>query len=142
MFAFPCPHCSTPLRVRDQAFRGRTIPCPDCGKSVLIEDRGGVLTGVVADNPQTSASIATLPRRSRTPQLIGGGIAALLACGFAIFLFFAGATSRQPTAGGDPSTPVVEPPTENSPPVETAASIAKALPETGVAPPGNAAVPA
>lgn len=48
MHEFVCPHCSIPLRVRDESFRNRTIECPDCGRKVLIQETAHGLAGVAA----------------------------------------------------------------------------------------------
>jgi len=33
---FSCPHCLSPLRIRDRAFTERKIDCPECGEALEI----------------------------------------------------------------------------------------------------------
>lgn len=47
--SFPCPHCATPLRVRDRHFVGQTIACPECQQSVTITSVGAELRGLATD---------------------------------------------------------------------------------------------
>lgn len=35
-----CPHCSAPLRIQNRALVGKQIPCPDCGKPILVVSNG------------------------------------------------------------------------------------------------------
>lgn len=37
---FACPHCATPLRVRDRTLIGRQFPCPDCTQTILVSSDG------------------------------------------------------------------------------------------------------
>jgi len=48
MHEFICPHCSIPLRLRDDSFRNRTIECPECKQLVLIEETDHGFLGVAA----------------------------------------------------------------------------------------------
>lgn len=45
MIEFPCPHCSSRLRLQDRSLRGRTVDCPDCQQPLLIEDGPDGLRG-------------------------------------------------------------------------------------------------
>ncbi len=47
--SFPCPHCSTPLRIRKTTHHGRTITCPDCAALIVLEESHGKLVGVVPE---------------------------------------------------------------------------------------------
>ncbi len=47
--SFPCPHCSTPLRIRQATHHGRTITCPDCSALIVLEETSGKLVGVVPE---------------------------------------------------------------------------------------------
>ncbi len=33
---FPCPYCSSPLRIRDRAFVERDVECPECGEHIEV----------------------------------------------------------------------------------------------------------
>lgn len=57
--AFPCPHCSAPLRIRDRALLGREIGCPDCGKPILIRSDGphGFAAVAVAELPTPEEAV-------------------------------------------------------------------------------------
>lgn len=48
--SFPCPHCSTPLRIRQASHHGRTVTCPDCSALIVLEESSGKLVGVVPES--------------------------------------------------------------------------------------------
>jgi len=81
MHEFICPHCSIPLRVRDDSFRNRTIECPECKQLVLIEETEHGLLGVAAParkSPSQKSTEApqkfTLPMWSMAGLLSLGGV--------------------------------------------------------------------
>ncbi|WP_437192178.1 hypothetical protein [Planctomicrobium sp. SH527] len=104
MTEFPCPHCQIPLRIRDESYRNRVIPCPDCSREVLICDVNGKLAGVTPPNhPAPSKPLSELrpQRRWGAPQFIACGVALLLIGGIAFI-----AIERKPAA---PAPDVPEP---------------------------------
>ncbi len=34
---FPCPYCSSPLRIQDRAFTDRAVGCPECGEQIEVK---------------------------------------------------------------------------------------------------------
>lgn len=123
MYEFVCPHCSIPLRVRDESYRNRTIPCPECGKPVLIQDSPqglvclpGEAGGPVGNaHPSTPSVARKLPIRPLA--LAAGGLAASLV--LTVFLLSGG---RNP-AGPEDSIQTASPdrPDRPSPPVSVEA---------------------
>lgn len=86
MTEFPCPHCQIPLRIRDESYRNRIIPCPDCQRDVLICDVNGTLAGVTPPSQTISSSALSELRPQRrfgAPQFIACGVALLLIGGIA-----------------------------------------------------------
>ncbi len=60
-----CPDCGTTLRIRDRTFVGRTVPCPECHVSLVIElDREENLAArkPLLDQPAKSARVAAANR--------------------------------------------------------------------------------
>ncbi len=54
---FSCPHCLSPLRIRDRAFVDREIDCPECGERIEIQlgrDREPVARKVASEEPVSS----------------------------------------------------------------------------------------
>lgn len=77
MYQFPCPHCSTPLRLRDTEFRDRLIHCPDCHQPLKIVQDADRLQGVPVAEPA-----APLPERvSPGGRQNGPRVAAFVAAG-------------------------------------------------------------
>ncbi len=51
--AFPCPHCSAPLRIKDRALRGRKVDCPDCGEPIVLDiNNKREIIGKLPETPQ------------------------------------------------------------------------------------------
>jgi hypothetical protein len=60
---FPCPHCSSPLRIQDRAFTDRAVGCPECGEAIEItldKNKDPIAHKV---SPQEEAPAAKLPPR-------------------------------------------------------------------------------
>src|SRR5258708_8519263 len=47
-FHFACPHCTSPLRVREKLLVGRQVECPECGQALVIVERAGKLLAEAA----------------------------------------------------------------------------------------------
>lgn len=60
-FHFACPHCLSPLRVREKLFVGRQVDCPACGDLLLIVERGG---GMEVERIERKPEAAAPDRRS------------------------------------------------------------------------------
>ena len=107
--AFPCPECTTPLRLRDRKLLGRTISCPDCAKELkIVEDLDGNLhaetTTAVADSTQgifvpdsRSRNADSAKLASRVAAVVGG----MLALGLLLYLW--------PGSRAADSTPIESP---------------------------------
>lgn len=67
---FPCPHCSTNLRVRDRMFVGKIIGCPDCGGRLEIVSDGPkrLTVRVPDDHSPPDAQHNTQPPSARETQ--------------------------------------------------------------------------
>ena len=106
MYEFPCPHCQTPLRLRDQSLRGRTVDCPDCSLPVVIAENGDQLIG----HPVPSVGNAAAKKHPRTagpsqmPKWIAGSVAALLLIGLAIFVLTGEVSVNGKNADGEVAT--------------------------------------
>jgi len=84
MHEFACPHCSIPLRLRDETFRDRIIDCPECHQPVLIRETEQGLSGVVAEESKRTAPSLTETVRRRWSLLgagLGGGLLVLVVAG-------------------------------------------------------------
>lgn len=58
---FSCPHCSSPLRIRDRAFVEREIGCPECGERLevtLDRDHEPVAHKIPTKKPELSQNSA------------------------------------------------------------------------------------
>lgn len=54
---FPCPHCSSPLRIRDRAFVEREVGCPECGERLevtLDADREPIAHKILTEKPEAA----------------------------------------------------------------------------------------
>ena len=66
-----CPDCGTTLRIRDRTFVGRTVPCPECRASLVIElDRDETLT---ARKPPRDKAAKSATATARTPAAVKAG---------------------------------------------------------------------
>ncbi|WP_437203293.1 H-X9-DG-CTERM domain-containing protein [Planctomicrobium sp. SH664] len=61
MHEFHCPHCSTPLRLRDKSLRGRTIDCPDCRQPLRVEETANGFIGSVVESTQAAPDLFEQP---------------------------------------------------------------------------------
>ena len=61
VFEFLCPHCSSPLRMKDRTFVGRTIECPDCKSSLAIRQTstGSIVGELVSPHPEAEPASAS-----------------------------------------------------------------------------------
>ncbi len=129
MFEFPCPYCSTKLRLQDRALRGRTVDCPDCTRPVLIQETSAGLQGVVVNAPASAAPkppvAATVPPALTSPftphqlQRAIWGAAAVAFTAILTYLLWPDAKHQHPVPAPAPAavTPErVAPAPENSPP--------------------------
>jgi hypothetical protein len=102
MHQFPCPHCSTRLRFRDNEYRNRTIACPECHQPVLVEEKhDGTFHGRAAmanpvpakgSEPAPAIPVFEIPKSgprssSRMSRVISLGVAGMLCLGLLIYTF-------------------------------------------------------
>ncbi len=60
---FSCPHCSSPLRIRDRAFVEREVDCPDCGARIEVTlDRDKEPVAQKVETPPTEIPRKKPPR--------------------------------------------------------------------------------
>lgn len=143
--SFPCPHCSTTLRIRDRMHVGRQVHCPECGGLLRIVADGPTGFAAEAAKPPkpkptappsppkttpdpTRGRLAHWKSRLLSPVGIGWMVAGALGLGLIGFLNFGGedraGQATELMAAGSPAEPVdppVEEPAEKpAPPMETA----------------------
>ena len=126
-FHFACPHCSSPLRVREKLLVGRQVECPECGEPLVIVERAGQLAAepaakkAVAGRPvaagrrvaaghRVTAGLPTEPSSveshrhqtffRRPSWAIATGIAAILAAASIAFLLFSRTNDTDATGDG------------------------------------------
>ena len=67
-----CPDCGTTLRIRDRTFVGRTVQCPECDVSLVIElDRDETLT---ARKPPIDKSVKPARAAANRPAAMSDGL--------------------------------------------------------------------
>ena len=65
---FSCPHCLSPLRIRDRAFVNREIGCPECGERIEIQlDRDQEPIARKAAAPDEAAASESEIQKRRLP---------------------------------------------------------------------------
>ncbi len=121
-FHFACPHCSSPLRVREKLLVGRQVECPECGEPLVIVERAGQLAAEPAAREVVTgrAVAAGLGHRReerwsepasveghrhqtffrRPSWAIATGIAAILAAASIALLLFSRANDTDTTGDG------------------------------------------
>lgn len=65
---FPCPYCSSPLRIQDRAFTDRAVGCPECGEQIEVKldrNKEPVAHKVAPEEPE--------PLAKRPPRIWGKG---------------------------------------------------------------------
>lgn len=103
VYSFPCPHCSTRLRLKDRRLVGRTIACPDCGQAVELQhDAHSGIVGYAAvrageNRPSTRFSeLGTTARRwiarATSPIAAAWIVAGMLSAGLLGWLLASPAT--------------------------------------------------
>lgn len=71
---FPCPHCSTSLRIKDRMFVGKIVGCPDCGNQLEIVSDGPrkltarKLNGATEGQPASSRAMRDKPAKHPAEQ--------------------------------------------------------------------------
>jgi hypothetical protein len=114
-FHFACPHCSSPLRVREKLLVGRQVECPECGEPLVIVERAGQLAAepagkkVAADRPVAAGPPTEPPSVEshrhqtffrRPSWAIATGIAAVLAAVSITLLLFSSSNDTDETDDG------------------------------------------
>ncbi len=127
MLEFRCPHCSTPLRVRDATLLGRPFHCPDCRKSLIVQLANGVPQAQVALSESPLPLDIPRTTTSRTPAIIAAVAAGVLTAGVVGYVWSVTSEPATPVAVA-PATPEVAHPVSSAP----AGEPAEARPENAV----------